>query len=212
MKSKERFEFDPSITTWDPWVGENYMDSIFKKRILIIGESHYGDPVSREFTRKVVNELGIKNWNRKIPFFKNIVSVLGGNINTEDGRTNFWNSVSFCNLIQRPMKDRKERPTATDFVNGWNSLIHINDVLKPDLCIVFSMEAYNKLANAINHNYVDYKATTVSNRKIGRSYLREIVLTRGQFSRSFIFLKHPSAFFSIPKWRPALEDILTKMV
>lgn len=201
---------------WLPFVGDNYFESNLK--ILIIGESHYYDPnglnitaEDRLFTRWIVNELGLGNRNYKdeSKFFKAVNRMLAkGNLEE------FWNKISFYNFVQRPMnvnKEQNERPNKKDFLDGWETLMGISKVLKPDYCLFFgntSANYFNEFAeeNKITHEKIFWYE------KINGAYLKYGSFTINGIQTKFYFTKHPSRMFSAKKWLEALKIKDSKLI
>lgn len=104
-----------------PWKGRDYgrkNNLGLPANLLILGESHYGDPESWEngwdgqptvgVVREYCEEGGY-------PFFAKIMcTVLGpeASADTSEQRTRFFESIAFCNYVQRSVGDTPDiRPT-----------------------------------------------------------------------------------------------------
>lgn len=88
-----------------PWVGDRYRtDGLGGARVLLLGESHYGDDATYpEFTRDVVRGLGLAETKRHRFFTTPAAWLLdlpsGGHL-TDEMRRDFWPRVAFYNFIQ----------------------------------------------------------------------------------------------------------------
>ncbi|WP_460891042.1 hypothetical protein [Rufibacter soli] len=196
--------------TWLPFVGKDY-DSTHSK-ILFVGESHYKDPKSnnenfkkKEFTRMIVDEMAICNYQYGSPFFNRISDLF----NFSD-RTELWNKTSFYNFIQRPMnKGEKvtqgviERPLKVDFENSWNIFFDVINKTKPDYCIFFGNTAANTFNKACNKRTIEFKSIVWED-YINRSYLKKAEVSIESHKTEIIFIKHPSSYFTTNKWREVL--------
>ena len=97
-----------------PWKGKDYgrtNDFGLPAKLLIVGESHYGEAPT---TIGVVREYCEKD-GYKLKFFTNIIlTVLGPDTrcpSTHEKRTGFYNSIAFYNYVQRVVgATRHERP------------------------------------------------------------------------------------------------------
>ncbi|WGZ95542.1 MAG: hypothetical protein QJT81_06015 [Candidatus Thiothrix putei] len=134
--------------TFHPWVGKVYHNGgIFHgRKILILGESHYGaddDEETVEYTQNVVDWYGIQNGDGagKAFFLKIAVSMLMKNASwdvSDKERIDFWNSVAFYNYIQGFVGDKpRMRPTSPQWEEAKQLFINVLDELKPDFCIAF---------------------------------------------------------------------------
>jgi hypothetical protein len=111
--------------TWLPWIGKDFKKN--KKRLLIVGESHYalGDndeeyqkrfqdaTDTKSFTRECIYESPIcGEWRNNT--FDNIHRVVLRSNNFD--KEHFWEQIVFYNFIPRLMDYRvKERPNWDDF-------------------------------------------------------------------------------------------------
>src|ERR1700686_3902125 len=91
---------------FNPWIGHNYRrGGLFEKRVLVPGEAHYqwkrGIPVTPKLTRDCIRAQITGAWTRK--FWTNIAMAFLGRKPTLQEKNRYWHSVSFSNLIQRPI-------------------------------------------------------------------------------------------------------------
>lgn len=199
--------------TWLPWIGENYTRT--KTKMLIVGESHYYDPASKndysfikhqkiDFTQTVVKEIAItRNIDDKRSatmyenFYRSIHTV-------EQSREDYWNSVAFYNFIQQPMHSIKQRPNQNMIAKAWNSFKSVIEILEPDFVIFIGVkccEGFNEFAKDINSSLKVDSEFKISNRQIPRS--ASIVLNSKIIPVHFI--KHSSSYYSGSKWRTYFE-------
>ena len=84
-----------------PWVGEHYRNSMFGVRLLVLGESHYGETIDEnsDITSIVVRLWGQEHRSR---FFTKIAQVLLRRTDTLTDRTraDVWEHVAFYNYVQ----------------------------------------------------------------------------------------------------------------
>ena len=97
-----------------PWIGEGYgkgNELGLPARLLILGESHYKwerMPKPQENTVTVVQNYLDKGWG---PFFTRVVHTIFKPVTGVEERKGFFNSIAFCNYVQRILESRDERPT-----------------------------------------------------------------------------------------------------
>lgn len=86
-----------------PWQGNRYgNESIFQIPILIVGESNYGVSKGLEedavFTHGLINSIIDASWKHN--FFSNIQRTFVENADTQESRSEFWQSVAHHEYIQ----------------------------------------------------------------------------------------------------------------
>ena len=99
-----------------PWVGQRYENrELFGLKILLLGESHYGEPgeENENFTTEVVRCWGQQ---RRHSFFTITAKfVLGKGTNewpSDEERKNFWEKAALYNYVQELVgNDSRIRPT-----------------------------------------------------------------------------------------------------
>ncbi|MDQ1151877.1 uracil-DNA glycosylase family protein [Sphingobacterium zeae] len=192
---------------WYPYIGKHYANADFK--ILIVGESHYKDPndlreiwKEKSFTRVIVGELGLEMQNyNDIKFFQQINKLF----NWKRQEFGVWNKAAFYNFIQKPLNTKHDRPSKADFLTGWKSFEKIIEVLRPNLCIFMGSSP----ANTFNKTYANgEKVNRMITRHdfINRTYLKTSSLINGDIHTDLIFIKHPSKYISLGKWREKLVE------
>jgi len=89
-----------------PWIGRNYDTGIDRKRILVVGYSHWGSVDHEGLTEEVVSHWARGNENA--PFAPRIRQYF----DYEDPAT-FWQSVAFANSLPNCVGERPiAMPTA----------------------------------------------------------------------------------------------------
>lgn len=99
-----------SRPTFRPWVGKDYgKESRFgmPARLLILGESHYGD-TRRDLTEKVIRDY-IEGTG--YPFFTKIIrTILGPEVDAYERREQFFDAIAFYNYVQSSVGDTHDTP------------------------------------------------------------------------------------------------------
>ena len=95
-----------------PWIGDNYGRSNelgLPSRLLVLGESHYGDaPDDRSFTENVVKAVLLGD---RLRFFTNLkrAALASGDNCTDEV---FWHSIAFFNYVLGMPNDSRMPPTS----------------------------------------------------------------------------------------------------
>ena len=212
---------------WKPWVGGNYKLKVGNK-LLVVGESHYcwknekdtpekiSEDINRKwFTRKIIHESGVcLNGKSKQPILRNIEKTLCNKKSlTHLKQKAIWHSVSFYNFIQRPLasREKKDRPNANDWIEGWYTFFKLVDILQPDYVLFCGVEALNQevaFQNALKQSkYTCSKKITKTKNKIGRTFIRTKGLIENGLepSISIACIDHPSSHFSWHKWHQVVK-------
>lgn len=126
--------------TWLPWIGKDFKNN--KKRLLIVGESHYtlsdnDEDYKKRFQDATDNKTLTRECIYESPICKDWINNTFENIHRVILRSNdfdkalFWEQVAFYNFIQRLMYYRvKERPTWVDFYSSWKTFIEVPKIRK----------------------------------------------------------------------------------
>jgi hypothetical protein len=143
-----------------PWIGKDYANGgIFKKKILILGESHYCDdpiecPNCRPGVKSDCNFLTNKvirgqftEGEKKHPIFTKLTKLLlDRELHGLQDKEDFWNSVSFYNYIQRSVSNRPGvAPTSEMFQMSFPSFNEVMDKLSPDFLLIVSSRLWENL-------------------------------------------------------------------
>lgn len=134
-----------------PFIGKNYFDNggIFKKKILVLGESHYcgecehcnqpDDDGCKNFTNKVIKKDYLEDGQRGYwaNTFRKFEHALIGELPDYQGTHDIWNSLAFYNYIQRAMHDQDERPSVEDWKSPKTvkAFYEVLNELEPDYII-----------------------------------------------------------------------------
>ena len=207
--------------TWYPWVGKDYEDG--KRRILIVGESHYIDEdiedegklreqevkVDKYHTRNCLYEVLVdKSWcNRTYPNLMEALCDRG--IISEDKLV--LSKIAYYNFIQRQLDYTtapKERPNLDDYEIAWERFLKIVDILHPTDCIFVGIESSQLFESTMAKYQIQYSEIDILE-KINRVYPRKMSINMNpNYSVNIVFMKHSSCYFSPGKW----YEFLTKQI
>ncbi len=196
-----------------PWVGARYGEihapPVGRARVLVLGESHYGDAsCQREsFTNDVVKEWVFQRRDR---FFTKVAKLTLGLSTAEwlspELSHEFWNSVLFYNYVQEIVgPGPRYRPSPEMWRCAESSLGRLLLEHTPNCIVVLGRE----LAGALR--------TTST---LGFAVVSEdgpepfYVLEPAQATRPIVWtwVNHPSSpGFSYAKWQPRVQSLLKRV-
>ena len=195
---------------WLPWVGAAVPTIANRRRILIVGESHYStaaDPIftkgggDKEFTRRMVEKFAVRRTQTN-PTFENIGKVLLGDWPTEHAA--LWSALSFYNFVQRPMHARAERPAHGDWVTGWAVFLKVLAVVQPSHCIFIGVESSHAFARMMEQCKTSYEPIQHA-AKIRRTWARTAKVWLGRKAVGLTFVRHCGQHFSWRDWHEFLK-------
>jgi hypothetical protein len=197
-----------------PWIGRNALET--KERLLIIGESVYNWETEikkrkdaqislerNDFARVVAYEHGIENPDPKRVFARNIERTLATDLRKEDKRIEFWESILFHELVQRPLDNIKARPSKADYNIGANVLTSIIQITKPRKCI-FLGTTWSKFAGLKNNLEQIYTIEEKHFDKINGAYPKTLFIN--ELNTKIYFIKHPSSHFTFGLWKKFIQS------
>ncbi|MEI7638463.1 MAG: hypothetical protein WCJ37_14225 [Syntrophus sp. (in: bacteria)] len=155
-----------------PWIGPEYEKTgIESLRILVLGESHYGDKGEEyeNFTSEVVEEWAI---SKRLAFFtkiaKSVLRLSKEDYLSDEHRAQFWNSVSFYNYIQEFVGDGpRQRPSYDLWEKSRQAFIETINQMQPQVCLVFGYELWENLPSPDNEINSDGYQTYVYDTGVG---------------------------------------------
>jgi len=148
---------------FEPWIGKFYgtNSSLFNKKILIIGDSHYcedncsdcGDkkysPRCSNFTEETINAYlsptDLAAWTKTFTKFMNSLVI----DKVDYDRQTAWNSVCFYNFLQIAAGDAPRKTSEYSYKNQihLSAFIEVLNKLKPDVIITWGNKVWNSLPN-----------------------------------------------------------------
>lgn len=204
--------------TWLPWVGSQFC--IHPLRTMILGESTYNWAPGNEIVAKrisgrdhlrVVHRNHALNFDRKSKYVRNVErAIFAVRKPTVVQKQNLWLGTAYHNLVLRPMKTRKHRPTEDDYKEGWREALSLIEVLEVQQCLVYGLETL-KLATLreVCHDSKYVLAAQPRLEKVGRSTPRLYTLSIGSHVVKLLFVRHPSAYFSWKAWTKVIQTTLS---
>lgn len=115
--------------TFAPYVGPRIAAS--PTRLLIVGESHYGEPHSDpyESTREVVRNWHSREW--AVRFLTIGARIISGQRAWEIDRHTVFAETAFYNFVQTMMPGLKHRPSTEQARRSWGAFREVLDTLDP---------------------------------------------------------------------------------
>lgn len=199
-----------------PWVGKDYESGgIFKKKILVVGESHYcGDcPECGNLTEA----SGCSNFTTEhciVPlldgykagwtgtFHKFERSLVGHETDLQESRK-IWNSVAFYNYIQKALSGPRMSPAWADFRDAETAFFETLDTLKPDLVIVWGVgRMFDNMPGG--ERWRNGETLTVDGYTVKNGYYR----FGNEEETRVLWIYHPSAGYSWDWWYKVINTEL----
>jgi len=189
---------------FSPWIGDDYEKAnLYGKRILILGESHYGKEQGNisETTSLVIKEaefqkLYTTRFLRMVP-----PAVLGysyADAVTHQQRKDFWNNVMFYNYIQESVNTGRGKRTKKQWQNSIDAFFEVINTHKPEIIFVFGVGIGNNLSrkNAESKNINGLRAVEYTLEGGGKSIA--------------VVVRHPSGGMSYKEVHNVIEKLNLK--
>ncbi|MDR0481272.1 MAG: hypothetical protein LBG66_05235 [Gallionellaceae bacterium] len=145
-----------------PFIGENYLSQ--NKRILLIGESHYGtgDEYKKSSNTFTIDTVNYYLQNKISGFFDDIITTIFGN---SENKAEKYNRIAFSNYIQEfvGIEARESSPTAAMWKKSHEPFEELVCKLNPDIIIFFCFCAWDKSSPGICERKGNYEEKIISN-------------------------------------------------
>lgn len=134
-----------SDIVFEPWIGSKYFsDNHFGLRVLVLGESHYGD-VSETRSTVTTEVVRLLAQNERHPFFTKVSKVLlgldGSTWLDNHARGEIWEHVAFYNYIQGFVgDDSRIRPSSDLWTFSKQPFLDVVQKLSPMVILVLGKE------------------------------------------------------------------------
>jgi len=130
-----------------PYVGDKFYDSHYGVRVMVLGESHYGDSQdsASDFTQHVVKEHALK---AGLHFFSKLTNILRGNTEypSDEERYETWRHVAFYNYIQVFVGEgARIAPTSEMWSAAYQPFLEVVRQLEPDVILVLGSRLWNRM-------------------------------------------------------------------
>ena len=195
-----------------PWVGKDYATGgIFKKRIMVLGESHIADPDSPEinddanFTTKDVEwylgrkESDIPRWMNTFTKFE---EALAGKELAENEEKEVWNSLLFYNYLQTTATHAREDRIREEFDNSADAFFEVLNHFEPEYIIAWGTGRLYNYTPGIHWQPGEFLSFDGVTGKTGTYQLDNGHLVK------VLFISHPSTAFSWTRWHEVIKRFL----
>ena len=130
-----------------PWIGDYYgkPQGVFGgKRVLVLGESHYG---SNDYPRLTIDCVeGQASGEESYAFWTKIVRAFYNQNAGQKEKSEFWHSVAFANLVQEIVGGRaRVRPTAEMWASGLIAFPELLACLRPQVVVGLGQDVWHYL-------------------------------------------------------------------
>lgn len=177
---------------FEPWVGKEFKGrSPNSPGIMILGESHYGQPVEMKSTFTVNLMNHVVQGSRRAFWTKAAGVFLGRRPNDSEYRS-FWNSVMFYNYIQEFVGDKaRMRPMPTMWKRAAPALNEVLHLHQPHFVLVLGKALWENLPQGHAEKSVTIPGDTKS---------RPVrFISTGAHNVALFAIKHPQS----PGWKYA---------
>lgn len=193
-----------------PWVGRYYASGgLFGKRILVLGESHYGiGAPSRDTTRNVVGAYleCPEAVSPELQSFKRFERSLVGTVTDVRERRQIWDSLLFYNFVQEIATDApRQRPDVKNPGQSVEAFFEVLEAHRPEYIIAWGYRLWDKLLPTERWEWGEEIAAD------GLPPIKTGYYTLADGTRiKAVPVKHPSAGYSWTKWHEFIKQFLTK--
>lgn len=197
---------------WLPWVGAGYRTS--KSKTMVLGESIYVYGDGDEATRvRIADRSSLRKRHLSHAVHKKFESRYVRNFEravfarrrpTEKQRKSLWGDVIYHNLVPRLLQSRKERPTNADYAEGWSTVLSLTRIAAAERCIVYGLEKpkIDSLVKVLSEAQICFRKASLP--RVGIHTPVCITCDIEGSTLTFLFIRHPSSFFSWRTWSDVL--------
>lgn len=201
---------------WLPWVGCAFRQS--QCRTIILGESIYDYGKGEELVRaRIMDGESLRRRHMQHGVLNKFSSAYVRNFERSvflkrrpcgKQRERLWTNVVYHNLVMRMLASPKNRPTFNDYSVGWEKLLELATVVQAQRCIVYGLEPLkiNALIQVLNVPDTPRQFSRQRLRAVGHNRPCKLEVTLDDRKIDFLFIRHPSSFFSWKQWGLALRE------
>lgn len=177
------------------WTGERFSG------LLVLGESHYGDPEDLEVTRQVIEEA--VDLRSSHAFLTKIEKVVTGEAAHGRGPGSFWQTVAFANFCPGAVDGPRTRPTEEMWDEGYRLFPAMLTLVKPKRILVLGNATWNHVGALSGTTHI---LTAGLKREAGR--LDSDAGPDGN-GMPITSIRHPSSWgFSTMRWHAYYKDFV----
>lgn len=194
--------------TFQPWVGKSYHNGgIFGKKIMALGDSHYGTKQNANITREVLGwyldkSIEREGWmNTYLKFERSLV----GRETTAEESNDIWQSILFYNYLQVLLTQPREAGTDKQYKDSSAAFMQVLEQYQPELVIVWGKRLWQKLPN---ENWTDAEAISITyqSSQLEHEDIGYYTLPNGHIVRC-LCVYHPSAGYDWSFWHKVIKTM-----
>ena len=186
--------------TFLPFVGKNYINGgMFGKKIMVLGDSHYGSVPQPNITQDVLGWYLDQNVEREgwmNTFLKFERSLVNRETTASDSQR-IWQSLLFYNYLQVLLDGPREAGTEQQYRDSSGAFFQVMDRYRPDIIIVWGKRLWKNLPW---DNWIEGAPVTVDGEEIDNGYYK---LSGGHMVR-VVCVYHPSVGYSWDYWHKVI--------
>ena len=190
---------------YKPWVGAKYKSS--KPRIMLLGESVYGDVPKEEgseFVINMINAVYTQTWCN--PYFTKVTNLLNQlNISWAANEFDCWGNLLFYEYVQEPLDSARVRPTTEQWEKSEIAFEEILNEYKPQLILVLGKELYKRLPE-LNGDIQDNFKYKYNGKEFSSECWKYNVNNKDIY---VLEVQHPSSGFSYEPWVKMINKMLS---
>lgn len=180
---------------FQPWIGKNYWSQ--ERRILLLGESHYGEPDQRPSLTRDLTQGYVGGWNHR--FWTGLMRMVEGPDKPID-RKIFWEKVAFYNYVQAIVGEKAGiAPEPRHFEESAAAFYSVLNYLKPTHVLVVE----KRLRLHMPEKIFSQRRSVI----LGGMPREVSVIGYGEGQALASWTNHPSRS-SPKKWHPVVADFL----
>ncbi|MGI4794432.1 MAG: hypothetical protein ACRYG8_10230 [Janthinobacterium lividum] len=177
------------------WIGGRFSG------LLVLGESHYGEPDDLDVTRQVIEEA--TDLRSSHAFLTKIEKVVTGEAARGRGPESFWQTSAFANFCPGAVDGPRIRPTREMWTEGYRLLPGLLTAVKPKRILVLGNSTWNNVGPLTNTIYI---STAGAKREAGR--LGPDAGPDGE-GVPITSIRHPSSWgFNTMRWHAYYKDFV----
>ncbi|MGI4795093.1 MAG: hypothetical protein ACRYG8_13675 [Janthinobacterium lividum] len=181
-----------------PWIGGRFSG------LLVLGESHYGDPDDLDVTRQVIEEAA--DLRSSHAFLTKIEKVVTGEVALRRGPESFWQTSAFANFCPGAVDGPRIRPTEEMWEEGYRLFPAVLTLVKPKRILVLGNATWNHVGALTGTTYI---STAGVKREAGR--LASDAGPDGE-GVPITSIRHPSSWgFSTMRWHAYYKDFVDRV-
>lgn len=190
--------------TFLPFVGTSYGKSnIFGKKIMVLGDCHYGSKPTPNVTNDIINSylnLNIEREGWMNTYKKFERSLVNKETSLEDSQI-IWDSLLFYNYVQKLISGPREAPTKEQYAESADAFIKVLEQYEPDVLIVWGRRLWSNLPHS---NWEESGDVSVDNHIVNNGFY---YLKNGHKVKVF-GVDHPSSNYDWASWNKVVSYFL----